>query len=182
LYTPASSITRVIVSPTLTPVDSGFAEFGPDSVIEREVLRDEPGKKAGEVLAKTTATAPVEASDQTAVAGHKKTRSRGWFSFNSSSLAAADTPAATPPQNSSEALAQSLTTVRDSAVHPSSTSTAGHLVASNKISKVASTSTSTPAATPAKTKMTGSGFLSRGQGRKRGDSEVSLKDISQGPL
>lgn len=182
LYTPASSITRVIVSPTLTPVDSGFAEFGPDSVIDSEVTRDSPGKKKGEpsgVLSDDNKTA-AGASEQTSLLGHKKTRSRGWFSFNNNS-AVTDTLAPSPP-SPSEALSESTTTVRETATHPSCTSTAAKPVGASKPTKVTSATISTPIATSSKIKMSGSGFLSRGQGRKRGDSEVSLKDISQGPL
>lgn len=78
LDTGHSSRTRVFVSPGLTPVDSGFADFGPDSVVPQA----------------------EEAKEMPPSPGVSKRRSKGWFSFSNPVKEEADEAVVEAPRES----------------------------------------------------------------------------------
>lgn len=160
LRTAGSSRTKVLVSPFLTPVDSGFAEgFGPDTVIEAEVNRTKRFQaKPTEPPLKADVTVPPEAANQGEDASgtltHKKTRSRGWFSFSNATL---------PDAPSVSTRGDDLPSKDPSVQLPPSTPPA---VKKNKAS-----------ATPVTKGRSTMASALKASGRRRGNSEVSMKEM-----
>ena len=160
LRTGGSSRTRVMVSPYLTPVDSGWSEFGPDSIVPEEL--DRPQKAT-----KPTAAQPTNGQEtalkEEGVPSAGKRRSRGWFSFS--------TTANGPPTPTSEdakilVAEPPAEPSRVSAVHPAGQ--AGD--AGDTQPKADKSLGASKASTPNKSKFT---FPSR----RRMNSELSMKDV-----
>lgn len=80
LRTGGSSRTRVMVSPYLTPVDSGWSEFGPDSTVPEELDSPNAVKPTAAIA---QAVIAEDASKEQIVPTPCKRRTRGWFSFSS---------------------------------------------------------------------------------------------------
>lgn len=196
-----SSIINKPSSNVVPVLDSGFSEFGPHSIIEAEEERrrtsfderersrdinlsedeDDDGRLSSSRDGGSNVTIP------------KKVRSRGWFSFNSSSTPAAS---ASKGENGVEDTVDTPRNERDmSHVSSSSGSVTDLATASTTaqsrgeaISKHMLIPPSTSAVSP-NTSMTGTKKIKqsasakginmiRSAGRKRGDSEVSMKEMT----
>ncbi|KAK9898916.1 hypothetical protein P389DRAFT_167607 [Cystobasidium minutum MCA 4210] len=195
--------------------DSGFSEFGPDTVIEQEEVKrlrsalvldggHEATARNVTMHPSTSSQGDYEGDDSndTVVAVPKKARSRGWFSFNSTSKQSAtdtssgadDTTTTTStssstPKNEGEASAASLP-MNDPRAEVRSSSGSSDLGATSKSSQqpvskandLAAAAPSVSATSPnkkPKQSTPSKGFsIMRSAGRKRGDSEVSMKEMT----
>lgn len=159
LRTGGSSRTRVMVSPFLTPVDSGFSDFGPDSIVPEELDRPRSIRaKTSSARMDASSKAGDEAKEE-AVPAATKRRTRGWFSFSSSANGGSTPTAEEPKMLGVDPLSVTRTTVTHPAGQPSGTD--GPEQTRSETAK---------AATPTKSKFV---FPSR----RRGNSELSMKNV-----
>lgn len=200
--------------PAVLPADSGFSEFGPHSIVEEEERRqslssaDHRYSSASAVNSDDDENQGTSSRDGTASHGGsggsnvtipKKARSRGWFSFNSSTSvptsktdistagASIEDSTNTPTNERDTSLASSgaVSIAETHSTGSSNETTTGTPVPQASAAGTTS-STSQAAATNSangkKTKQgtTGKGGFSimRSAGRKRGDSEVSMKEMT----
>ena len=160
LRTGGSSRTRVMVSPFLTPVDSGWSEFGPDSIVPEELDRPKstPASKSSDLYANA---APEASSKDQDVPTASKRRSRGWFSFSSTANGAS-----TPTIEETKTLSiEPIPAARTISTHPS-----GQIA--NASDSLDSKAAGNKVNTATKSKFT---FPSR----RRGNSELSLKNMDE---
>ncbi|CAD6568496.1 MAG: hypothetical protein CYPHOPRED_002591 [Cyphobasidiales sp. Tagirdzhanova-0007] len=169
LRTSGSSKTRVLVSPSPTPSDSGFAEFGPDSVIDEEMecRHEQTVSPIDAMIIQETSNTnrsstvsrayPAGGEAPVAAAHQKKARSRGWFSF-SSSIAGSAYPL------------PNLGLANDTLVLPEANDTAS----TPRSNFGSSTATKRKAKLISPTRSKGSSSLIINSGGKRGDLETSV--------
>lgn len=198
--TPSSSRNRVLVSPSpsLAPIDSGFSEFGPSSILQEDRFGECPGAsqdpvktlptpvQAKEDLNPDAKADPVKNTEEAA----RKQRSRGWFSFGSATVPAKDSDGLPGDRVGTREHEESPDfKYRQSPSHPSASGLGQQTQGQHQTASMKSTRSAVHANAPASTPPTkgsrpSTSMFLRSPGRKRGDSEVSMKEFSHsgGPL
>lgn len=196
------SVVGFTPSPKIVP-DSGFADFGPHTIVEEEERKKalaheldlEEQRTPSSRYRGQSSDDDEEGQNRTSRDGGsnvtipKKSRSKGWFSFNSSSKNETTSPSAGVGSNNAED--SNCCTPKNERNTPSISTTTVSIAESNSTSSTIDVNQSnqspipvsptTGVTTPKKIKQSASSKgmnIIRSAGRKRGDSEVSMKDMT----